>query len=272
MLKRLKTRIMSILLILVMLFCSMGAALTDRETLGPIQVVTEKGITYYVQQSHSKYKTKIKITTDNNLDYTEISIDRMNNTISSTSYDYRNNGLFGTKKYSSTRQTIDYSDFASQPADALILQAISYNSTTKTNSAWGTQYDYAYGSEGTKTYLKIHCNYTYQIRTDNLSTDKNAKCDAYTTAIKKCNSSIAKYYAGVSGAGIATGVLVGLIIVNIVFPPSVIVSIIVAAVGGTAGYVTAIYYAIDSYEYYRDAKDLYVTIRSYGTNISPGHF
>lgn len=272
MLYQFKRKILPLLIIFVMLFSSMGAALADYETLGRKLVVTENGITYFIQGSYSKNRTKVSISTAQDKDYTEISISKNNGTVVSTTYDYKGKNFLGTPRYSESRQVIDLDTFDSQSIDSLTLQAITYNSTTKTPSDFGDRYDYAYGSEGAKTYLKIHCKNTYQIRTDTLSDAKEAKCDAYTSSIKKCNSSMAKYRVGTVGSGIATGVLVGLIIVNIAFPPSVIVTIIVAAVGAATGYTAAIYCLIDSYEYYRDAKDLYVTIRSYGTNITPGHF
>ena len=108
-----------------------------------------------------------------------------NGTVVSTTYDYKGKNFLGTPRYSESRQIIDCLDYNSQPADALMLQAISYNSTTKTPSEFGDRYDYAYGSEGTKTYLKISCNATYQIRTDNLAQTKKDNCNAYTNSIKK---------------------------------------------------------------------------------------
>lgn len=93
-----------------------------------------------------------------------------NGTVVSTTYDYKGKNFLGTPRYSETRQVIDLDTFDSQSIDSLTLQAIKYNSKTK-EKLW-FKYSYANGSEGTKTYLKISCNATYQIRTDNLAQTK----------------------------------------------------------------------------------------------------
>ena len=84
MLKQIRTKILPILLIFVMLFCSMGAAFVDGEKLGRRYVVTENGVTYYIQQVQSKYKSKVIVTTNSDSNYTEISFDKRNKTVTST--------------------------------------------------------------------------------------------------------------------------------------------------------------------------------------------
>lgn len=48
------------------------------------------------------------------------------------------------------------------------------------------------------------------------------------------------------------------------FPPSVIITIVVSAVGGGGSVIACVKSCIDSYDYYCDVKDYYVVIRTYG--------
>lgn len=271
MLMQIKKRILPILLIVVMLFCSMGATFVDRETIGRRYTVTENGITYYIQSTYSKNKTRIIINTSQDRDYTEIGIDKLNNTVTSTYHDYKGRGFFGAPQYRETRRSIDCSELNDQSTDSVLLQSISYGS--KNTEQLYYKYSYWYGSESTKTYLKIKCSATYQIRTDNLSTTKKDNCNAYTSAIKKINSSIATVRAYAALAGIGTTLLLGVVAVCIIFPPATIVAAVIAAVGGaTAGGVgvlvkSAVDAALVAFDKYNDVKDLYITIRSYGVKL-----
>ena len=118
-----------------------------------------------------------------------------------------------------------------------------------------------------KTYLKIGCKATYRIRTDNLADNKEKKCDSYVNAIKKCNSSYYKALAYSGGSGALFGIIIGLVAANVAFPPSVIVTIVIAAVGGSGGVTECVLSLISCHDYYKDAADIYITIRTYGTKI-----
>ncbi len=63
------------------------------------------------------------------------------------------------------------------------------------------------------------------------------------------------------------GVIIGLVASNVAFPPSVIVTIVVAAVGGGGSVIGCVNSLIDSHDYYKDAADIYITIRTYGTKL-----
>ena len=271
MLYQFKRKILPLLIIFVMLFSSMGAALADYETLGRKLVVTENGITYFIQGSYSKNRTKVSISTAQDKDYTEISISKNNGTVVSTTYDYKGKNFLGTPRYSESRQVIDLDTFDSQSIDSVTLQAIKYNSKTK-EKLW-FKYSYANGSEGTKTYLKISCNATYQIRTDNLAQTKKDNCNAYTNSIKKINSSLTTAKANALLAGVTMEIILAVVAVCVAFPPAAIVTAIVAAAGG-AGVIksidfltTSVNATILAFDKYEDVKDLYVTIRSYCTKL-----
>lgn len=63
------------------------------------------------------------------------------------------------------------------------------------------------------------------------------------------------------------GIICGLVVANIALPPTVIATIVVAAIGGSGSIIACINACIDSYGYYCDAKDIYITIRTYGAKL-----
>lgn len=146
-------------------------------------------------------------------------------------------------------------------------QKIKYNSKTKCIWNQKNSYYYQSGSNKEKTYLKIGCKANYRIRTDNLSDKKEKKCNAYQSAIKKSNSYYRKGYAYLMGTGIPVGMVIGLVAANVAFPPSVIVSIVVATVGGGATVYKSVTAFANSKEKYCDAKDYYAVIKTYGKKL-----
>jgi hypothetical protein len=147
-------------------------------------------------------------------------------------------------------------------------QKINYNSKTKTLYKWNKNpYYYQSGSSKEKTYLKIGCKANYRIRTDNLSDKKAKKCNAYKSAIKKSNSYYQKGTAYLAGSGISLGVVACLVTANAVFPPSVIVSIVVATLGGGSALYKGASALANSQEKYYDAKDYYAIIKTYGKKL-----
>jgi hypothetical protein len=126
------------------------------------------------------------------------------------------------------------------------------------------KYSYKYGTDKKKTYIQIgKDSTTYTIRTDTLSSAKDAKCDSFANAIKKSNSYYDKGASYAAGTSFSVGVIIGLVIANAAFPPSVIVTIIVALLGGGATLYKAIDNFVDSYAQWKNARDLFVTIKTY---------
>lgn len=161
-----------------------------------------------------------------------------------------------------------YSD-DTDSSDEFLAQAIKYGKKTK-SATWNKKtFWYANGSKGKKTYLKIGQKASYRIRTDNLSNKKEKKCDSYRKAVKKSKSYWAKGTAEISGTTFSVGIIVGLIIANAACPPSVIVDIVIAAIGGGSIplVVSGVKNLVNSYEKWEDSRDYYVTIRTYGTKL-----
>lgn len=259
--RRIRTRILPILLVFVMLFCTMGATLVDRKTIVQTKTVTENGITYYVQGIQSGNKIRIIVNTDKDLSYHEISIDKPSKTISSTTYDYNGKGFLGSPQYSKKSEIIDYSIYEDLAKSSVQLQAISYKS--KTTEKWPTGNDYWFcrGTDGAKTYLKIGCIASYQIRTDNLTSTKFNMCEAYVNAILNCNVKVNIAMAADS-FGIV-GCIAG--IIACALGP---VGVVVAACTFVAGCTTALAYTlIEAHGYYVQAKDKYNVIKAYGTKL-----
>lgn len=117
------------------------------------------------------------------------------------------------------------------------------------------------------------CNATYQIRTDNLAQTKMDNCNAYTNGIKKINSSLTTAKANALLAGVTIELILAVVGVCVAFPPAAIVAAIVAAAGGAGAIkaldflTTSVNATILAFDIYEDVKDLYVTIRSYGTKL-----
>ena len=95
---------------------------------------------------------------------------------------------------------------------------------------------------------------------------KESNCTKYTNSIKKCNSSYNKAKATVFSSKLFVAIS-ALVVANIAFPPSVIVTIVCAVLGAAGFVATTIYHLIDSYDYYSDAKDIYTIIRTYGKKL-----
>lgn len=147
-------------------------------------------------------------------------------------------------------------------------QKINYNSKTKTLYNWNKNpYYYQSGSSKEKTYLKIGCKANYRIRTDNLSDKKAKKCNAYKSAIKKSNSYYQKGTAYLAGSSVTLGVVLGLVVANVAFPPSVIATMAVGALGGGSAVYKGASALANSQEKFCDAKDYYAIIKTYGKKL-----
>lgn len=269
MFKLFKTKVLSSIIVLVLVFGNVSAVFADSGTIGQTYTATENGITYFIQQTQSRDKTSVSIKSSNSKDYRTYTVDKKSQTLTTVEYDYQGTGFLGAQKYHSTSNSFDCSNYDAASIDSVQLQAISYDSTV--TDKLHKKYSYTYGSEGAKSYLKIKCVATYLIRTDNLSQTKDDNCDDYSNYILQCNSAYKKFEVASAAGGFATGfiigILIGVVAVNIAFPPSLIVTLAIALVGTFTGITTAIYYLIDAEEYYNKAKNKYVTIRTYGTKL-----
>lgn len=223
-----------------------------------IETINENGKQYFVETYYENGVEYIKAYSEDMKNLSVIAID--GDMINADLYCKEN-----SKVYEKNTVEIMVNEEIADNKNTVQAQSISYSQPVRIQIRG--KYYYQSGIEKTKTYLKIGCNYNYRIRTDNLSDAKDKKVEAYKTSIKKSNSYNTKGYGYLVGTGISATVILALIIANATFPPSVIVSIVVAAVGGGATVYKAIECYVDSYEYYLDAKDYYDTIKAYGTRI-----
>lgn len=255
MLKKFRTKILPILLIFVMLFCSMGAATENWKKFGQT-TATENGIIYYIEGFRSGNKLKVITKTNKEADYSETIINQSNKTITSITYDYKGKGLLGTSRYNKTSEIIDYSVYDQLSASSVTLQALTYKSKITEKWPCGNDYWFARGTDGAKTYLKIGSIASYQIRTDTLYGPNFTMCETYANDIKNCNVQM-NLAIGADVTGII-GCVVGMICSGLA------AAAIIFVLGCVAAIVT---FAIIAYGYYCDAKDLYNVIKTYGTKI-----
>ena len=96
-----------------------------------------------------------------------------------------------------------------------------------------------------------------------LKSSKKSTCDKYTSSIDTSANYYAKacVYSAASGVGI--GVIAGLVAANIAFPPSVIITIVVAACGAGSSIIACVNALIDSNTYSNQAKNYFASVVTY---------
>lgn len=229
--------------------------------------LTESEITEY---EDTKYITEIY--KDGNITYVKTYSEDMLQ-MSLVSYDgetiLSDNYIYNNEIGEFEKQHLEFvcEDTENETTNDVHAQAIKYGSKTKSAEWKDSIFWYQTGNNGSKTYLKIGCKATYRIRTDNLSSTKDKKCDKYMSAVKSSKSHETKAIAYAAGTGVSIGVITGLILANVYFPPSTIVTVVFGIVGGGASVYNAVEHCVDSYEKWLDAKDYYNTIKSYGTKL-----
>lgn len=277
-------RLLSFMLSISMIVSMCAYAFASEDTIGSSDIepqntyiAEEDGVVYRIDSSDVDGGKIITITSSKDNDKRKIFIDSENN-ITITDYKYVEGDVNSESSYSITTNVITTEDNAPL-SNSQINQpkrAVSYNS--KVYEKLRNKYWYCYGNGVTKgvkdsrTFLKIGCKATYKIRTDNLSSAKVKKCDAYTSNIKKCNNHYNKAAVAFGGAsfsgGTALSLGVSLIIANAACPPTVLCDILIAALSGAgAGAVTGCKQLVDAYTAYCNAKDLYTVIRTYGEKL-----
>lgn len=254
---------MTLLLAFVLTLSSINYVYADESVQIEHYTVYEDGVQYNIDLTKKGDNYDFVVASDSSEDYYEVIIDKSESEIEYTEYKYNSDD-----SYDQETTEVDYDQVIDvENACNFMSQGISYGNTTKEKLS-NDHYWYCYGSNGTKTYMKVGCtSSTYRIRTDNLASAKEKKCDKYASEIRSCNSNVNKALACVGGSSAMLGVIAGLVAANVAFPPSVIVTIVVAALGGGAGVVGCVNYVIDAYTNYTTAADLYVTIRTYGTKL-----
>lgn len=228
--------------------------------------VVENDVTYSIKMSEYDESTRFVVRNDANKDYSEVVINKTDLLIETTNYTYEGTNILGVDLYDEDEEEFDYGE--SEENSAYEPQGIVYSDSVKEKYKNDYWYAYGHGEKTDRKYLKIGCVAKYRIRTDNLDTIKKIQCDKYTTAIKNCNSKVKSGNNYASVAGVSGALILGLVIANAAFPPSVIITIVVAAVGGGGEAVkNATNAFVDAKDYFEELKDYYVIIRDYGKKL-----
>lgn len=228
------------------------------------QVSKEDGVKYFVETYVEDGVKYVKAYSED-MKYVSLTTIEDDNNVTSEVYTKSDDSVY-------EKNTLEIS-VEEKETQTVTAQDVIYNGTvvrTRIRGKYYYQEGYGYDSKkkkkNGKSYLKIGCNYHYQLRTDNLSTSKQDKVLAYKSSIRKSNSCAYKAEAVLVGSGVSFTVLAALVWANILCPATVIVDICIAAFGGGV-IVTAAYYIIDSFDYVDDAHDYYEIIKYYGTKL-----
>ena len=280
--KRLIKPLLAALLVLAMLFsiniqtfaCFPPLDLWKMKTYGPEELIGGDGITYTIEAWDSPRSSRvIEVKLSNTKDYYRYEIFRTKNEIKYTKYTYVNLLLFGFYRGNSETESFaapeahDRSDefYESPDIEAQAIGDVVYAPKVATAiKKWG-EYWYRRGSDSKTAdeYMKVGLDSNSKdINITNLTKLNDQRkvdnCDNFCGAIDLCNSKFATAEAafGVSGALTALVIVVTLIL----FPPAVIASVGVAAIGGIG---TTWYTLIESFKAYQKAEQLYAVIRYY---------
>lgn len=214
-----------------------------------------------------EYTLSISVNGNSNPVYTVTSSENKNKVvftgdsekITVTEYNYKGTSILGTKKYDKSTKKFNIAEEAKEKE--VSAEGIKYGK--KKYARVTDEYWYSKGSNGKKTYEKIGCYYTYQIRTDNLSSSKKKNVTAYENAIKKSNNYYDKAVADMGVGSVA--LVVGLVAAYIfTFPVAVVVTIIVGLTGIAS---RMIYNVIDAYSQLDTVDDYYEEIKTYGKRV-----
>ena len=102
----------------------------------------------------------------------------------------------------------------------------------KSKKNYKNEYWYRLGDTKKKDYMQIGCKAKYQLTLSNLSSTKKSRCSSYRRQISSCISHFNKFKRTAAATSIGWKAVAALIIVNILYPPSVIVDVLLTAITG----------------------------------------
>ncbi len=234
------------------------------EALGKESVVTKtvNGVEYKIYTYVKNGINHVKVYAGDTQDYCEFYLSNKKEQLVREEYDYKGRTFFGVKDYDTNIQVIDLDNSDKVNCD-VIAQGITWNK--KTYEHWNNDYWYKKGNSGSKVYYQIGCVAKYRIRVDNSKKNKKT-LDKYASKIKSCNKNYALALAASAGTGIGLGTVVGLVIANGAFPPSIMVDVVVAILGGGT-VASLVKCTVNAYCDYKDIKDIYIDARACGSKI-----
>lgn len=226
-----------------------------------VQTIVEDGVEYRI--TTKKFGDDVQTTIE--YDDKKIETRLEDDIVTATEYECTGTTFFGNDKFEVTRsKEIDLDD--ANEANEDVRAQYSWNSRTYTPADWGSRYWYQYGTSSyDNAYLQIGCKASYRLKYYKLSSKKQRECKSLTNKIKKCKKNYTLGAVGLSASKLAA--VVGLIIFDcatIEIPIGVVVTAIVAVVGGFAG---SIKYLVTSYYDYLDVRDDYTIVRTYGNKL-----
>lgn len=217
--------------------------------------IKEGGITYNIIKSRENGKNTMTVTSDANKDVYEISYDTVKGIFHEDVHSYDGTDLGGSEKY----KTKSYDMNLYEEADEVQAQAWSSKIYDKWNG------DHYYQRNTDSSYYIIGCDASYLIKYSGTAAEK---VNDYKNAISACNNSYDSgvFYCG--AAGVSVAVALNIIAINIVFPPTIIITILSGIIGGSATihFLSEIVNNfVDSYNSFQDVRTTYKVARDYGT-------
>lgn len=224
--------------------------------------IKENGVEYTISTYSISDSRCVIVRKSNSKNYYKLCYNKERKELITEEYKSKGKNFIGVNQYSLSYEKMYLDDLDTSNGEICAL-GTTWNS--KTYEKWKKDYWYQKGNDGSKIYYKIGCKASYRIRVDNSSKNMKA-CKNYANAIKSCNNHYLTAMSLVAGTDVSLAVIYGLIVANIAFPATVIVDIVVAAVGaGSIG--TTVKEMVDSYTAYKDVKDYYIDARACGKKL-----
>lgn len=114
----------------------------------------------------------------------------------------------------------------------------------------------------TKAFVKIGCIATYEINYTDASSKAQTAFDNYTSYLRKANTNYGKFQTACYALDMSAAAVGALILANIAFPPSIIITII----GGGAALGMVNFY-LDYHENFESMKEWYTKAKVYGKKL-----
>jgi hypothetical protein len=211
-----------------------------------VNTVQENGISYKIINYSESGINYVTVTSDANSDVYKIS------------YNTNNGDLIETIN-NSTVLNFNENDMTTN-----LLNSDDHDWCSKVYDDWSN--DYFYQNKTNYSYYQIGCKASYLIK----NTGSAAYAlNNYVNAIDYCNSYFDKALGRLAGTGISYAVILNLVAVNIAFPETTIVSIVIGAVSGISVDLAkdVVSNFIHSHSYYEDVRTYYNIAKAYGTQL-----
>lgn len=162
----------------------------------------------------------------------------------------------------------EFNNYSSElQSSALAASSIKWESKVK--ETYKNQYWYQLGYTKSTDYMKIGCKASYRINLSKLSSTRKGRCTDYRKDVASCESHYNSFKKWATGTRLGLEAVIALILINIAYPPSVIVDVLLAAIpGATASAATnAVNNYLTARKKYSSAKSTYETIKEWGTKL-----